>query len=67
MHIRLFRAFYLRKFSTYRSEICFGVALNTLEEIPSHPSSRMCPNYEVCVEHYRFFSYVTQGKLLRYT
>ena len=54
MRVRLFCAFYLRKFSTNRGEICFGVALNTLEEIPSHPSNRMCPYYEVCIKHCRF-------------
>jgi len=35
MHVRQFCAFCLRKFSTDRGEICFGFALNTLEDIPS--------------------------------
>lgn len=54
MHVNLFYAFYRRKFSTNHGEIRFGVALNTLDEIPSHPSNRVFPYYEVCTEHYRF-------------
>jgi hypothetical protein len=56
MHIRLFCAFYLRKFSTNRDEICDGIALNTLEKIPYDPSNRIYPVYEVCIEHYLFFA-----------
>jgi len=59
MHVHLFCAFYLRKFSTNRGEICFGVTLNTLEEIPSHPSNTVCPFYEVCIEHYRIFAAIS--------
>jgi hypothetical protein len=63
MHVRLLCAFYLRKFSTSRGEICFGVALNTLEEIPSHSSSRICSYYEVCTLSIAFFcSSFSQGK-----
>lgn len=35
MQVRQFCAFCLRKFSTGRGEICFGFALNTLEETQS--------------------------------